>query len=119
MRILAVDFDGTLCEADGGPPKLNVVDAVGRLRDRGWFIRVTSAREMLGPVVEWLDKHNAPYDEVVQKPRGECYLDDRQPAPVVDEDAETIVTMCEASYERVKQQGMRGTPAPAGEPTSA
>jgi|SRR5580700_7397200 hypothetical protein len=89
---VAVDFDGVIADYDGwadektfGPPREDVVKALGALRDEGWKIIVFSCRETRG-LISYLTQNSIPYDEVNQnsshstggaKPVANVYWDDR------------------------------------------
>ena len=105
-KVLVVDVDGTICplrREDESYAELEpVAEVVERLRwyrDRGFRIALHTARQMrtydgnaglltarMVPVlVEWLDRHAIPYDEIhVGKPwpgREGFYVDDRTVRP--------------------------------------
>ena len=94
-KILLIDFDGTICEfayPDMGKPKPNVKESLQKLRDMGWRIHILSCRtnvelrkypidrqEQVRMMEAYLDKHEIPYDEVLNKdkPLAAWYIDDR------------------------------------------
>ena len=98
MRI-CIDLDGTLCKnlKDGETyetvaPMEGAVDVVNKLKSKGHYIIIYTARRMKtlnsnigaiiaeqGPVViNWLAKHNIPYDELLfGKPLADIYIDDK------------------------------------------
>jgi len=82
-RILAVDFDGTICEdafPEIGAPREAVIAAMRDLHHRGWKIIIHTCRANQGPVAEgdsaknrfarlremldWLRRHAVPFDKV-------------------------------------------------------
>jgi len=93
------DLDGTLCHVKrGGEEYINVkpiegaVETLQRLKKEGHYIIIMTARNMLtynsnlgkiianqSPIViEWLNKHNIPYDELhFGKPVADFYVDDK------------------------------------------
>lgn len=93
------DLDGTLCHIKKeGEEYINVepiegaVETLQRLKKDGHYIIIMTARNMLtynnnlgkiianqSPVViEWLNKHNIPYDEIhFGKPVADFYVDDK------------------------------------------
>lgn len=104
MKRLIMDLDGTIA----GPktenysdcePDLELIDQMRAYRDMGFEIVVFSARNMrthdreigkinihtLPGILEWLDRHNVPYDEVIMgKPwcgTDGFYVDDRAIRP--------------------------------------
>lgn len=104
MKKIVVDLDGTLTiESDAEyPDKEPNVDLVNKLREyaqQGFTITVLTARNMrtfdgnvgkinvhtLPDVINWLNKHNVPFDEVlVGKPwcgTDGFYIDDRAVRP--------------------------------------
>ena len=70
-RILAVDFDGTLCEnkfPDIGLPKLFVINYVKMLKKKGWKIILWTARDgkYLNEAKRWCKKQGLVFDEYNQ-----------------------------------------------------
>jgi capsule biosynthesis phosphatase len=103
---IVIDLDMTLCgpkPKDGTyfdcPPRVDVIEALRRFQTQGYYIIVQSARQMrtyannlgeinvhtLPVIVEWLRKHDVPYDElIVGKPwcgHNGFYVDDRAIRP--------------------------------------
>jgi hypothetical protein len=103
-QAICVDFDGTIFDheyPDVGEIKPGVIDALTRLRDKGWWIVIASCRtkqqrfsvdeidldgnKCQSPfdsallIAALLDKHGVPYDEisVADKPYAAYYIDDR------------------------------------------
>lgn len=98
MRIV-VDLDGTICTLkeknetyNDVVPLKESIESLQKLKQDGHEIIIHTARNMktwdgnIGKVVanigkdtlEWLDKYNIPYDEVVfGKPYGDIYIDDK------------------------------------------
>lgn len=94
-KVLCIDFDGTICDFDYpemGEPKAGIKEAFQRLKDRGWTIHILSCRTnvelkkypidrtmQVREMKEYLDKHEIPYDEVLNKdkPLAVWYIDDR------------------------------------------
>lgn len=104
MKKLIVDLDGTLTQANTSDyknvlPKLDVIEQLKRYKEQGFEIVIATARNMrtyegnvgkinihtLPIIVEWLDKHDIPYDEIiVGKPwcgHEGFYIDDRAVRP--------------------------------------
>lgn len=104
MKRLIVDLDGTLTEANTSDyravrPYQEVIDRLVEYREKGFEIVICTARNMrtyegnvgkinihtLPIIVEWLDKHQVPYDEIiVGKPwcgHEGFYIDDRAIRP--------------------------------------
>jgi capsule biosynthesis phosphatase len=98
MRIV-IDLDGTICyhkeewqTYSDVLPKEGVQELIRGLREKGHYIIISTARNMLtcdsnvGKVIknigkitlEWLERHQIEYDEIYfGKPNGEIYIDDR------------------------------------------
>lgn len=104
MKKLVVDLDGTITEANTSDyknvlPRKEVIKKLHDYKALGFSITIATARNMrtykgnvgminihtLPVIVEWLDKHEVPYDEIiVGKPWcGEegFYIDDRSIRP--------------------------------------
>lgn len=96
-KILALDFDGTLCEYDGwkgpahfGKPFPEVVAELHKLKatpGEKWAIVIFTTRRTDYALKAHLDKHNVPYDYINKHPwqppgssykvTADVYLDDR------------------------------------------
>ena len=104
MKRLIVDLDGTLTQANTSDyknvqPYLEVIEKLHKYKADGFDIVIQTARNMrtykgnvgkinvhtLPIIIEWLDKHNVPYDEIiVGKPwcgHEGFYIDDRAIRP--------------------------------------
>lgn len=104
MKKLIVDLDGTLTQADtcdykNVKPYQDVIDKLHEYQNNGFEIVISTARNMrtfegnigkiniytLPIIIEWLNKHNVPYDEIiVGKPwcgHDGFYIDDRAIRP--------------------------------------
>ncbi len=104
MKKLIIDLDGTLTAANTSNynevlPRLDVIEQVRNYKDKGFEIVISTARNMrthrgnvgkinihtLPIIVEWLDRHDIPYDEIiVGKPwcgHEGFYVDDRAIRP--------------------------------------
>lgn len=104
MKKLVIDLDGTLTTANTVDyhlvsPNQNVINKLIEYQQQGFSITIFTARNMrtyegnigkinihtLPIIVEWLDKHNVPYDEIiVGKPwcgHEGFYIDDRAIRP--------------------------------------
>ncbi|WP_163922341.1 HAD hydrolase family protein [Photobacterium sp. Alg240-V54] len=104
MKRLIVDLDGTLTQADSSDykkvkPRLDVIEKLKEYHLDGFEIVISTARNMrtfegnigkiniytLPVIVEWLEKYNIPYDEIiVGKPwcgHEGFYIDDRAIRP--------------------------------------
>jgi len=87
---LIVDVDGTLCPTRlpdqsyaNLPPIIEVIERLRQYHAAGWYIIIHTARQertydgnigqrtahMLPVLIEWLDRHHVPYDEIrIDKP---------------------------------------------------
>jgi capsule biosynthesis phosphatase len=96
---ICFDLDNTLCEnrlSDQAyidvPPKPGAVEYLKELKQKGYYIIIHTARNMLtynnnlgqiianqAPIViEWLKKHDITYDELLfGKPLADYYVDDK------------------------------------------
>ncbi|MFH1399429.1 MAG: HAD hydrolase family protein [Candidatus Woesearchaeota archaeon] len=84
-KSIVIDLDGTLChlkkENEGysdAKPNMEIVAKLREYKEKGFYIIVNSARNMrtfdgnlgkinavtLKTILQWLDKHKIPYDEV-------------------------------------------------------
>lgn len=66
-QILAVDFDGTLCEANWpsiGAPKLDIIAKVIELQKQGWILILWTCRsgEKMQEAIEWSKSHGIVFD---------------------------------------------------------
>lgn len=99
MLRLAIDLDGTICETkkDGQAyadvlPLPGAIETLKFLKQRGYYIVIFTARNMrtyngnLGAVIrnqaktviDWLDKWEVPYDELLfGKPHVDYFIDDK------------------------------------------
>ena len=99
-RVVAVDFDGTLCESDWpriGPPRLEVIDTLIKSRKNGDRLILWTCREgkLLENALEWCRQYGLEFDSVNEnlperiaefgsdsrKVSADIYLDDRAIAP--------------------------------------
>jgi hypothetical protein len=120
QKLVAVDFDGTLCRSkypECGPMIKGAKDALVRLRELGYLILIYSCRSshwhynlfggegipvLKRPTVEkmkkWLIEHDIPFDEIDDgskgKPLAEFYLDDR--AVRVDNNWDEVISFIES-----------------------
>lgn len=67
--IIAVDFDGTLCEnkfPDIGEPKQDVIKMVQEYKEKGWKIILWTCRnyEFLDRAVMWCMRHGLEFDAI-------------------------------------------------------
>jgi capsule biosynthesis phosphatase len=104
MKKLIVDLDGTLTEANTSDyvnvlPKKGLIANLKKYKNKGFEIVIATARNMrtyegnvgkinihtLPIIIEWLDKHDVPYDEIiVGKPwcgNEGFYIDDKSIRP--------------------------------------
>ena len=104
LKTLVVDLDGTLTLANTADyqnvlPNMPVIESLRAYKKKGFDIKISTARNMrtyegnvgkinantLPIIIEWLDKHRVPYDEIlVGKPW--CgfegfYIDDKAVRP--------------------------------------
>ena len=104
QKIVAVDFDGTLCDHEFpsiGAPKVGAKEALQRIRDLGFKILIwtcrtchfnyeifggdpsthTFERQSVKDMIAWLDANGIPYDEIDDgsrgKPLANLYVDDK------------------------------------------
>jgi len=117
MKKLIVDLDGTLTQANTSDyknvlPRTDVIEQLKNYKEQGFEIVIATARNMrtyegnvgkinihtLPIIIEWLDKHSVPYDEIlVGKPwcgHEGFYIDDRAVRPS---------EFSELSYEQINQ----------------
>lgn len=105
-RCIVMDLDGTLCPIKDSDaryedlaPNAEVLAKLREYREMGFYVIIATARNMrthegnigrinaqtLPSIVEWLDRHAVPYDELhVGKPwqgRGGFYVDDKAVRP--------------------------------------
>jgi predicted phosphatase len=94
-KVCCVDMDGTICEfayPDFGEPQPGVKEALQKIKDMGYEIEILSCRtnhelkkypidrqEQVRMMEEYLNKHEIPYDRVLNKdkPLAIWYIDDR------------------------------------------
>ena len=126
MNVACVDLDGVLYQytKHAGvlnfekPPNPEALKLVKLLKAEGWYITIYSSRlngtwkeatyeEIRAMVIEWLEKHGVPYDDVARPEEGKrfatVYIDDRSvwfPTNRMDEGTaeqvyETIKTVSE------------------------
>lgn len=87
-KIVNIDMDNTICEwnfPDMGKPKKGVKEALQRIKDMGYYIRIFSCRtslevfsapisrsEQVRKMESYLEKYEIPFDEVlnINKPLG-------------------------------------------------
>lgn len=104
MKKIVIDLDGTLTKNDSSDygtvsPNFDVINELLRYKSIGYSIIIQTARNMrtfkgnvgkinihtLPKIIEWLDKHSVPYDEIhVGKPwcgHEGFYVDDRAIRP--------------------------------------
>jgi len=104
MKKLIVDLDGTITLGDTSDyfnvsPNLVLIESLKTYKGKGFFIVISTARNMrtyegnvgkinihtLPTIIEWLDKHDVPYDEIiVGKPwcgNEGFYIDDKSIRP--------------------------------------
>lgn len=99
MLRICVDLDGTICETKKADqnyedvlPLPGAVETLQKLKQKGYYIIIHTARNMrtydgnLGKVIKhqsvttvnWLEKHNIPYDELLfGKPHVHAFIDDK------------------------------------------
>lgn len=84
MKRLIIDLDGTLTKLDtedysNVAPRRDVIEKLEGYRSLGFEIVIATARNMrtfnanigkinvhtLPTIIEWLDRHNVPYDEII------------------------------------------------------
>ena len=101
---IVIDLDQTLCFSESGNyakalPNINVIQKLREMKRKGFSVVIYTARNMrtfsgnvgkinvhsLPTIIEWLDKHDVPYDEIIvgkpwPGPRG-FYVDDKAIRP--------------------------------------
>lgn len=84
MKKLIIDLDGTLTIANTNDyhnvlPNIEVIETLRKYKGEGFQIIISTARNMrtyagnvgkinvhtLPIIIQWLDKHNVPYDEII------------------------------------------------------
>lgn len=98
--VIAVDFDGTLCESRWpaiGEPNMAVIDWLKQKREEGWLLILWTCRdgELLNRAVEWCETFGLQFDAVndnvqerkdfygnnSRKVSADIYIDDRNENP--------------------------------------
>lgn len=127
MKTLVVDLDGTItidsdCEYDNKPANKEVVKKLLEYKKSGFKIVINTSRNMktyegnigkinvntLPKIIEWLNKHNVPYDEIfIGKPWcGEdgFYIDDKaiRPSEFVSKSYDEIKELLHKEISRQK-----------------
>lgn len=99
MLKLAIDLDGTICQNkiaglkySDADPVPGAVETLNYLKSKGCYIVIYTARNMgtyqnnigkitanQAPIIlEWLKRHNIPYDELILgKPNVDYFIDDK------------------------------------------
>ena len=88
QKRICIDFDGVIADYSQGfqgpgvygEPLPGCAEALGRLRDDGWYIIVCTARRdaEVPHIKRYLDRHGIPHDDVTgRKPGAHTYIDDR------------------------------------------
>ena len=86
MSVLAIDFDGVLCDNNNikpgfrmGEPMPGAIEAMRRLKAGGDTVVIFTARDRFQPVRDWLDHFGIPYDDVtnIKRPEFDVIVDDR------------------------------------------
>ena len=102
LNIIAVDFDGTLCERKKfphiGEPKLELIEWLKEQRANGTKLILWSCRENedLSAAVQWCEKYDLLFDAInenvpscglkTRKVVADLYIDDRACVPIYEED---------------------------------
>ena len=102
LKVIAVDFDGTLCERKKfpliGEPKLELIEWLKSQRANGTKLILWSCRENedLIAAVQWCEKYDLQFDAInenvpscglkTRKVVADLYIDDRACVPVYEED---------------------------------
>lgn len=68
-KVLAIDFDGTLCENEYpgiGEPHKWVIEAAKRRKENGWALILWTCRtdQTLEDAVKWCSKHGLEFDAI-------------------------------------------------------
>ena len=120
MKKLIIDLDGTLTLANTSNyndvlPNTELIETLKKYKSDGFQIIISTARNMrtyegnvgkinihtLPTIIEWLDKHNVPYDEIiVGKPwcgTDGFYIDDKaiRPSEFISMSYEEIILVLE------------------------
>ena len=118
MKRLIFDLDGTLCHAKNGDyinaiPDIEVINVLRKYKNDGFEVIISTSRNVrtyngnigkisantLPIIIEWLNKHDVPYDEIyIGKPW--CgyegfYIDDKaiRPSEFVEMSYDEIIAM--------------------------
>ena len=102
ISIIAVDFDGTLCEKEEfpqiGAPKLELINWLKEQQENGVKLILWSCRENenLTAAIRWCEKYELRFDAVnenisscpvkTRKVMADLYIDDRACVPIYEED---------------------------------
>ena len=102
VKIIAVDFDGTLCERKKfpliGEPKLELIEWLKEQRANGTKLILWSCRENedLNAAVKWCEKYDLLFDAInenvpscalkTRKVVADIYIDDRACVPIYEEE---------------------------------
>lgn len=69
-KVICFDFDGVISTYDGwkgfdilGKPIPEVIEAMKKLKEKGYYIIIFTTRLFTPKIKEWLDKYKVPYDE--------------------------------------------------------
>jgi len=93
--VVAVDFDGTVCNTDFSRPYIpkeeikdkpnkHVVEYLRKLSKSGWIIIIFSSRWWgdYNVVRDWLKRHNVPYNDIILgRFKADLYIDDKTIRP--------------------------------------
>jgi hypothetical protein len=128
LRVVSVDFDGTLCDFDFpriGTIKPGAKEAMIRLKELGYYIVIFSCRasrycpdlfscmgkyapEFLA-MKDWLDANEIPYDEIDDgtkgKPFAEFYIDDK--GVRYDNNWDEVIKFVEGKNEPTELESLR------------
>ena len=83
-----IDFDGTICPNNGGPPQKECIEVLKRLRECNHIIVIYSCRSnpdcvddavsSTNEMVDYLNMYGVPFDRIEKnKPLFNFYIDDR------------------------------------------
>jgi phosphoglycolate phosphatase-like HAD superfamily hydrolase len=74
---LEVDFDDVIRNSQTGEPVEGVQRALRWLKQKGRIVIISTARDDLGEVQKWLDKHNIKFPLTNRKIKATAIIDDR------------------------------------------
>ena len=84
MKTVCLDLDGVVAQYKGwagaetiGEPMPGALEFIRAIHERGVAVVISTARNDLGPVIRWVQKHGIPAVVTHEKPVASIYIDDR------------------------------------------